>query len=89
MSTFTDRAQPAVRPYTLDRAGRRAACAGADRKTSRRPTLDDMLVGAWEDLRATQAAECLVCGGTMLSRRGAGPVAGATGSCEDCGSVLS
>ena len=89
MSSLTDRVQPAPRPFTLDRTGRRAACVGVERKTSRRPTLDEMLVGAWEDLRAAQATDCPVCDGTMLSRRGAGPAAGAAGACEDCGSVMS
>ena len=103
MSMLTDRLKPTGRTLGLERPGRRAACrpatpqgavaaplaAGAlGTPTSRRPTLDDLLVGAWEDLRAAHAADCPVCGGTMLSRRGAGPAAGATGACEDCGSVL-
>ena len=87
MSIYTDRVQPAGRGLVIERPGRRASCLGT--KTSRRPTLDDLLVGAWEDLRAAQAADCPVCGGTMLSRRGAGPAAVASGGCADCGSVLS
>lgn len=104
MSLLSDRLTPKGRALGIERPGRRAACrpatpqgavaaplaAGvAGSQTSRRPTLDDLLVGAWEGLRAAQAADCPVCGGTMLSRRGAGPAVGARGACEDCGSVLS
>ncbi len=104
MSATTDRVPSVGRGLSLDRAGRRAACLGtlqqggaaapqaagaAHRKTSRRPTLDELLVSAWEDLRAAQATDCPVCGGTMRSRRGAGPAGGTTGACGDCGSVLS
>ena len=105
MSLLTDRLSPKGRTLGLERPGRRAAaCRPAALQgavaaplaavalgttTSRRPTLDDLLVGAWEDLCAAHAADCPVCGGTMLSRRGAGPAAGATAACEDCGSSLS
>jgi hypothetical protein len=110
MSAVTDRLQGLVR----ERPGRRGGCAGAPQrtpltprlapKTSRRPTLGDLVAGAWEGLCAADAADCPVCGGTMLSRRGAGPAAGAagaappagaagatgvSGACEDCGSELS
>jgi tRNA(Ile2) C34 agmatinyltransferase TiaS len=42
-------------------------------------TLEDMVLGAWEDLVAGNPAECPVCGGHMR----------AAGGCEDCGSDLS
>jgi hypothetical protein len=42
-------------------------------------TLEDLILGAWEDLLAGGPAECPVCGGKM---RGAAP-------CGDCGSDLS
>ena len=80
MSLLTDRLTPKGRALGLERAGRRAACRPAAPEgaaaaplaaatlglpTSRRPTLDDLLVGAWEDLRAAHAADCPVCGGTI------------------------
>ena len=42
-------------------------------------TLEDLILGAWEDLRAGSSAECPVCGGTMRAASG----------CGGCGSDLS
>ena len=42
-------------------------------------TLEDTILGAWEDLVAGSAAECPVCGGKMR----------AAGGCSSCGSDLS
>jgi tRNA(Ile2) C34 agmatinyltransferase TiaS len=42
-------------------------------------TLEDVILGAWEDLAAGGPAECPVCGGRMR----------AAGGCEGCGSDLS
>jgi len=42
-------------------------------------TLEDMILGAWEDLLAGGPAECPVCGGKMRS----------PAPCGDCGSDLS
>ena len=41
-------------------------------------TLEDIVLGAWEDLAARGSTECLVCGGEL-------EFAG----CESCGSELS
>jgi hypothetical protein len=51
------------------------------------PTLDDLIVGAWEGLAADRTAPCPVCRGSLEPRYGAGaaPVAG---RCRDCGSEL-
>ena len=53
-----------------------------------KPTLDDVIVGAWEGLAADRPAPCPVCHGTLMPRYGAGaaPVAA---TCADCGSELS
>ncbi|CAB4919068.1 unannotated protein [freshwater metagenome] len=53
-----------------------------------RLTLDELIVGVWEGLRADHAAECPVCGGAMVARFAAGPLPVA-GSCRRCGSALS
>jgi hypothetical protein len=51
------------------------------------PTLSDVLVEAWNDLRAGARAECPVCAGAMQPRWTAGAgVAG--GRCGDCGATL-
>jgi hypothetical protein len=53
-----------------------------------RPTLDDVLLGAWEGLTSERReVACLVCGGTMSPRWGATstPVGG---RCGDCCSTL-
>jgi hypothetical protein len=42
-------------------------------------TLEDTILGAWEDLTAGSPAECPVCGGQMR----------VAGGCGDCGSDLS
>ena len=42
-------------------------------------TLEDTILGAWEDLVAGNPAECPVCGGRMR----------AAGGCDSCGSDLS
>jgi hypothetical protein len=51
------------------------------------PTLDALLVEAWNDVTAGAAAECPVCSGPMQPRwtAGAGVVGG---RCEDCGTTL-
>ena len=53
----------------------------------RTPTLDTLLVEAWNDVTAGTAAECPVCAGRMQPRwtAGAGVVGG---RCEDCGTTL-
>ncbi len=42
-------------------------------------TLEDVVLGAWEDLVAGDPAECPVCGGSMRI----------AGGCRSCGSDLS
>jgi hypothetical protein len=42
-------------------------------------TLEDVILGAWEDLAAGRRAECPVCGGSMSM----------LGGCDGCGSELS
>ena len=51
-------------------------------------TLDDLLVGAWEDLTAHRTVPCPVCSAAMGPRygSGAGPVGG---RCGGCGTTLS
>jgi hypothetical protein len=52
------------------------------------PTLDDVLVGAWEGLTAHRTVECPVCGEEMAPEYGvhARPIGG---RCGDCGSTIS
>jgi hypothetical protein len=52
-----------------------------------RRTLDELIVGVWEDLIAHHAAACPVCRESMRPRygSGAGPVGG---RCGGCGSTL-
>jgi tRNA(Ile2) C34 agmatinyltransferase TiaS len=51
------------------------------------PTLDEVLIEAWNDVTAGATAECPVCAGRMQPRwtAGAGVVGG---RCEDCGTTL-
>lgn len=50
-------------------------------------TLDDLVVGAWEDLLAARSAACPLCGGAMAPRHGAGP-APVGGRCRSCGTSV-
>ena len=65
-------------------AGDAAPRAAAERG---RPTLDEVIVGAWEGLAAHHAVACPVCGGEMRPRYGSG-AAPVGGRCSGCGSTL-
>jgi hypothetical protein len=52
-----------------------------------RRTLDELIVGVWEDLTAHHAAACPVCSEPMRPRYGSGP-APVGGRCTGCGSTL-
>jgi tRNA(Ile2) C34 agmatinyltransferase TiaS len=56
-------------------------------RASSAPTLDALLIEAWNDVSAGSAAECPVCSGRMQPRwtAGAGVVGG---RCADCGTTL-
>lgn len=55
------------------------------------PTLDDMVVGAWEGLTAQAAVPCPLCDGTLrplyAGAGGADPVVASR--CDTCGTTLS
>jgi hypothetical protein len=50
-------------------------------------TLDELIVGVWEDLTAHHAAACPVCRESMRPRYGPGP-APVGGRCTRCGATL-
>lgn len=52
-----------------------------------RPTLDDLVVGAWEGLLAHRPVGCPVCGAAMRPRPGSGASA-VGGRCGGCGTTL-
>ena len=52
-----------------------------------RQTLEDVLSGVWEDVRANRTAACPICAGPMTPRFGSGPAA-VGGRCRDCGTEL-
>jgi hypothetical protein len=52
-----------------------------------RRTLDELIVGVWEDLTAHHAAACPVCSESMRPRYGSG-AAPVGGRCGGCGSTL-
>jgi hypothetical protein len=51
------------------------------------PTLDELIVGAWEGLAAGRTVGCVVCAGELEPLRGTGDPR-ATGRCKTCGSAL-
>ena len=74
---------PAAQPELLQRLlGERDArvCGGG-------VTLDDVLVGAWEDLTAHRTVSCPACSAAMAPRYGAGPEP-VGGRCGGCGTTL-
>jgi len=78
---------PECREHRRDERVDLCAAAPMARAAGGGPTLDDVIVGAWEGLTADCATACVICGGTMRPRYGAGarPVGG---RCEGCGSTL-
>ena len=50
-------------------------------------TLDELIIGVWEGLSASQTVRCPACGGAMTPAGNAGPQRVA-GACADCGSGL-
>jgi len=66
----------------------RARRALGQHRTQDGPTLDDVIVGAWEDLSAHDSAACPVCGGTLAPLGAAGSDS-MGGGCRDCASHLS
>ena len=56
--------------------------------TGRGPTLDDLMVGVWEDLTAHRTVACPACGEAMTPRYSAGP-APVGGRCTSCRTTLS
>ena len=83
------------RPSILDpveeheevRAERISAPRTSDVVASGGPTLDDLLVGVWEDLTAHRTVACLACGESMVPRYSAGP-APVGGRCTSCGTAI-
>ncbi len=51
------------------------------------PTLEDLVLGAWEGLAASRPVACPVCAGRLEPRYGSGAAA-VGGRCRDCGSQL-
>ena len=51
------------------------------------PTLDEVLVSAWEGITAHRTVECPVCGGEMEPKYGA-QARPAGGGCNSCGATI-
>lgn len=71
---------PAAVPATPVEAPPAAPIVGA--------TLDDLLVGVWEDLTTHRTVACPACGDEMIPRYSAGP-APVGGRCTSCRTTLS
>jgi hypothetical protein len=87
-------APPAVGRADLPHGGERDARSGEPRHDAPpaaegrgRRTLDELIVGVWEDLTAHHAAACPVCRESMRPRYGSG-AAPVGGRCGGCGSTL-
>jgi hypothetical protein len=51
------------------------------------PTLDELIVGRWDDLTAHRTTACPMCSAPMAPRYGAGPVP-VGGRCTACATTL-
>lgn len=71
----------------IEAHGPSAPTAHATSRTGGGVTLDELLVGAWEDLTAHRTVSCLACGAAMTPRYGAGPEP-VGGRCGGCGTTL-
>jgi hypothetical protein len=93
LDLFLD-APPAAGPAGLE-DGRARDASGADPGQEAPPaaegrgrrTLDEVIVGVWEDLTAYHPVACPVCGGAMQPRYGSG-AAPVGGRCISCHSTL-
>jgi hypothetical protein len=65
----------------------RGAPRVSDAAATSGPTLDDLMVGVWEDLTAHRTVACLACGEAMVPRYSAGP-APVGGRCTSCGTTI-
>ena len=70
-----------------DARAERGAPSAADAAVRSGPTLDDLMVGVWEDLTAHSTVACLACGEAMVPRYSAGP-APVGGRCTSCGTTV-
>jgi len=52
------------------------------------PTLEGVIVRAWEGLTAHRGVGCPLCGGHMAPRYGASGTEPVGGRCADCGTTL-
>ena len=77
----------APHPDDAERRVERPAADRAPAAAAERRTFEDVVVAAWEGLASSHSAECLVCGGDVRPRYGAGPKPVA-GTCRDCGTEI-
>lgn len=52
------------------------------------PTLDELLVGAWEGLTARRTVQCPICGGEEMAPEYGVDALPIGGRCKRCGSTL-
>jgi hypothetical protein len=73
---LAERRRPPAATHSASRS-----VAGEVAPGSEPSTLEDILLGAWEDLGSRGRAGCLVCGGQLEAGAGGG-------ECKTCGSSL-
>jgi hypothetical protein len=73
----------------LDRPVARTAARTAPVRTrDGGPTLEGVIVSAWEGLSSHRGVGCPLCGGHMTPRYGASGLEPVGGRCGDCGTTL-
>lgn len=73
----------------LDRPTARAAAGVApSRATDGGPTLEGVIVRAWEGLASHRGVGCPLCGGHMAPRYGASGMDPVGGRCSECNTTL-
>jgi len=72
----------------LDRPAGTASLVMPSRAGDGGPTLEGVIVRAWEGLTAHRGVGCPLCGGHMAPRYGASGTEPVGGRCADCGTTL-
>ena len=68
--------------------GTSTACDAVFPRSADGQTLDDVIVGAWEDLSAHRTVTCPLCHAVAMRPRYGSGQGAVGGRCDDCGTVL-
>ena len=89
MPTLTlDTGQRSLLDKLVEEREERATGGASPAASAHGATLDALVARSWSTLRLARAAACLLCGGEVAPRYGAGPHP-VGGTCRSCGTEIS